>query len=244
MRLPRIPVTGELAIGQRVPLADDQAHHVLKVLRLPAGADVRLFNGEPGDWLGNLAVTGKRTASVEINDFVARATEPTLTLTLVQGLSRGQRMDYTLEKSVELGIGRIIPVIMTRSQAIPQGERLIRKAAHWQGVVASAAAQSGRTRVPAVEPLQAFSDWLGAAQCEHHPHLLLDPEAELRVRELADAPARITLLAGPEGGFTPDERALAYAGGCRGMRLGPRVLRTETAAVAALAALQAVHGDL
>lgn len=244
MRQPRIPVSGELAIGQLVPLADDQAHHVLKVLRLPAGADMRLFNGAPGDWLGNLVVTGKRTASVEINDFVAQATEPALTITLIQGLSRGQRMDYTLEKSVELGVSRVVPVIMTRSQAIPEGERRARKAAHWQGVVASAAAQSGRTRMPEVEPLQGFNDWLGAARCDHHPHLLLDPEAELRVRELTDAPARITLLAGPEGGFTPEERTMAYAHGCRGMRLGPRVLRTETAAVAALAALQAVHGDL
>lgn len=244
MRLPRIPVTTRLEVGQRVPLPDDHAHHVLRVLRLPQDAEISLFNGDAGDWRGRLVVTGKRTASVDIDHFVARDSEPSISITLVQGLSRGQRMDYTLEKSVELGVDRIEPVIMTRSQAIPKGDRLARKAAHWQGVVASAAAQCGRTRVPEVASLQAFGDWLATATCDGHPHLLLDPEAGLRARELTSGPDRITLLAGPEGGFTPAERASAYGHGCQGMRLGPRILRTETAAVAALAALQAVHGDL
>lgn len=243
MRVPRIPVEVELSEGRTVELAGDDAHHLLRVLRLSAGAAVRLFNGAPGDWHGTLAVDRGRRARVHVERFEPRAVEPALHITLVQGISRGQRMDYTLQKGVELGVSAVVPVVMERTQAAPAGERVAKKARHWRGVLVAAAAQSGRTRIPALAPQTGFREWLGHAEPGDHPHVLLDPDAASGPSALA-APRRLTLLAGPEGGFAPGEREAAYAAGCTGMRLGPRVLRTETAAVAALAALQAIHGDL
>ncbi len=247
MRVPRLPVDAGVVRGARVALTSEQAHHLLRVLRLPDGAEIHLFDGAPGDWVGKLRVEGKRRAAVEVEAFVARATESALSVELVQGVCRGQRMDYALEKSVELGVASIQPVVMTRSQAAPEGERVPRKMGHWGGVIAAAAAQSGRTCLPALAPLTGFRDWLAARDCRQHPHILLDPQADGGARDLAlpnSAATSITLLAGPEGGFAPTERSAAYEAGCVGLRLGPRVLRTETAALVALAVLQGLYGDL
>lgn len=243
MRVPRAYIEAELAIGTRVVLPGETAHHFLRVLRLPDGADVRLFNGEAGDWHGRLVVEGKQRAAVAIESFEATATESPLELTLVQGISRGQRMDYTLEKSVELGIDRIVPVVMERTQAAPAGERIAKKARHWRGVIAAAAGQSGRTRLPVLAPQQGFREWLGTADAGEVPHLLLDPAADRGPRDLA-CNGSLVLIAGPEGGFSPGEREAAGRAGCIGIRMGPRILRTETAAVATLAVLQGLHGDL
>lgn len=243
MRVPRVPCDEELAPGARVALAPAQAHHLLRVLRLGEGARIALFNGDPGDWLGRLVATGKRAAAVDVEAFQPRDAESPLRITLVQGVSRGQRMDYTLSKSVELGVSRIQPVVMARTQAAPKGERAQRKAEHWQGVVAAAAAQSGRTRLPDVAPLIRFEAWLDGLDPAAEPVVLLDPDAAAGPGGLAGIDAGVTLVAGPEGGFAPAERHALDAAGALGMRLGPRILRTETAAVAALAALQARCGD-
>jgi len=245
MRVPRVPLERELAIDHEAALSDDQAHHLLRVLRLPDGAALRLFNGAPGDWHARLVVRGKRRAAALVTAFEPRATEPDRQLTLVQGISRGQRMDYTLEKSVELGVTAIAPVVMARTQAAPTGERAQRKARHWRGVVQAAAAQAGRTRIPSLaEPLP-WSQWLAEAPGPTGPCVLLDPDADQAPADLAvERGDALTLLAGPEGGFAPGEREAAYAAGFHGIRLGPRILRTETAAVAALALLQGLHGDL
>lgn len=243
MRIPRVHLPQELAVGHTVELPDATAHHLLRVLRLPAGAGLRLFNGEPGDWLGELRPRGRRGAAVAVTAFEPRVAESPLAITLVQGISRGQRMDYTLEKAAELGVGRVIPVVMERTQAAPAGERVAKKARHWAGVLTAAAAQCGRTRAPELAPQQPFGDWLRAADCRAHPHLLLDPGAAQGPGGLAPG-GELTLIAGPEGGFAPAERESACAAGCVGIRFGPRVLRTETAAVAALAVLQALYGDL
>ncbi|MEF8833502.1 MAG: 16S rRNA (uracil(1498)-N(3))-methyltransferase [Halofilum sp. (in: g-proteobacteria)] len=243
MRVPRAHIDAELAVGTRVALPDATAHHVLRVLRLPDGAAIRLFNGAAGDWQGRLIVEGKHRASAQIESFESSATESPLALTLVQGISRGQRMDYTLEKSVELGVDHVIPVVMERTQAAPAGERIAKKARHWQGVITAAAAQSGRTRLPSLAPQSGFREWLAGTDTAAMPHVLLDPRGE-RAPGAVAATSALTLIAGPEGGFSPDEREAAYAAGCYGMRLGPRILRTETAAVAALALLQGLYGDL
>lgn len=243
MRVPRAHIEAELAAGTRVTLPEATAHHFLRVLRLPDGATIRLFNGDAGDWHGRLIVEGKQRASAEIESFEASATESPLTLSLVQGISRGQRMDYTLEKSVELGVDHVIPVVMERTQAAPAGERIAKKARHWQGVIAAAAAQSGRTRLPSLAPQCGFREWLAQAEPTATPHVLLDPAGD-RAPSGIVATTALTLIAGPEGGFSPAERDAAYAAGCHGMRLGPRILRTETAAVAALALLQGLYGDL
>ena len=243
MRIPRVGVESEIAVGGRVDLDEDTAHHFLRVLRLPDGAEVRLFNGAAGDWHGRLQVQGKRRATVAIDSFEPRATESPLRITLVQGISRGQRMDYTLEKSVELGVSRVVPIVMARTQAAPKDDRAARKARHWRGVLHAAATQSGRTTVPELAAQTSFGEWLSTADCRRFPHVLLDPDADNGPAGV-HATDELTLIAGPEGGFSPTERDQAYAAGCRGMRLGPRILRTETAAIAALAALQALYGDL
>ncbi|MFW5969253.1 MAG: 16S rRNA (uracil(1498)-N(3))-methyltransferase [Halofilum sp. (in: g-proteobacteria)] len=243
MRVPRAYIDAELAVGGHVALPAATAHHFLRVLRLPDGAAIRLFNGAPGDWHGQLMVTGKQRASAQIVSFEASATESPLELTLVQGISRGQRMDYTLEKCVELGVHHVIPVVMERTQAAPAGERIVKKARHWQGVIAAAAAQSGRTRLPSLAPQSGFGEWLAQADATATPHVLLDPLADHGPGGIA-ATTAATLIAGPEGGFSPGERDRAYLAGCQGMRLGPRILRTETAAVATLAVLQGLYGDL
>ncbi|MDX1610427.1 MAG: 16S rRNA (uracil(1498)-N(3))-methyltransferase [Halofilum sp. (in: g-proteobacteria)] len=243
MRTPRVHLPHDLAVGHTLELPAATAHHLLRVLRLPPGAGLRLFNGEPGDWLGELQPRGKRGAAVTVTAFEPRVVESPLAITLVQGISRGQRMDYTLEKGTELGVRRVIPVVMARTQAAPAGERIGKKARHWEGVLTAAAGQCGRTRAPELAPQQAFSDWLQAADCRAHPHLLLDPTAEQGPGDVGPT-EQLTLIAGPEGGFSPGEREAALAAGCTGIRFGPRVLRTETAAVAALAVLQALYGDL
>lgn len=243
MRVPRAHIEAELATGTRVALPQATAHHFLRVLRLPDGAGIRLFNGAAGDWHGRLIVEGKQRASAEIETFEESAAESPLDLTLVQGISRGQRMDYTLEKSVELGITHVLPVVMERTQAAPAGERIAKKARHWQGVIEAAAAQSGRTRLPSLAPQCGFQEWLAQTDMTATPHVLLDPDGDRAPGDVAASTA-LTLIAGPEGGFSPAERHASYAAGCEGMRLGPRILRTETAAVAALALLQGLYGDL
>lgn len=243
MRVPRAHVDLELRAGERVELPQGAAHHCLRVLRLRDGATVRLFNGEPGDWIARLVVRGKGSAAAQIDAFEPRASESPLAVTLVQGISRGQRMDYTLEKSVELGVDAVVPIVMDRTQAAPRGERADRKLRHWRGVVEAAAAQCGRTRCPPVAAAVGFREWLGRLDGAAAPAVLLDPAGEAASGIAIRGPA-VTLVAGPEGGFSPAERELADGAGVRGMRLGPRVLRTETAAVAALALLQGLYGDL
>lgn len=243
MRVPRVFLPRDLAVSGIYELPAETAHHLLRVLRLAGGAELRLFNGDAGDWVGRLEVRGKREASVTITGFEPRASESPLAITLIQGISRGQRMDYTLEKSAELGVTRVVPVVMKRTQAAPAGERIEKKARHWAGVLAAAAAQSGRTALPVLEPQQDFADWLARTDCTAHPHVLLDPDAA-HGPEALQATDAVTLIAGPEGGFSPAERDAARTAGCHGIRLGPRILRTETAAVAALAVLQALYGDL
>lgn len=243
MRRPRLPTEQTLEPGSRVALSADTVHHLRRVLRLPDGAPIQLFNGDPGDWDGRLVVTSKNTASAEIDSFSPRQAESPLTLSLIQGVSRGQRMDYTLEKSVELGVQHIQPVIMARSVAAPKGARIGKKMAHWRGVVASAAAQSGRTQLPTVAELNAFDRVLTQVQADAQL-VVLAPEATIGSRDLQMPSGSLTLIAGPEGGLTPDERAAASRSGAQAIRLGPRILRTETAAVAALALLQGLYGDL
>lgn len=243
MRVPRTFVDAELAVGNRVDLPNDVAHHWRRVLRLREGAAVRLFNGAAGDWHGRLVALDKRATAVDVDAFEPRDAESPLAATLIQGISRGQRMDYTLEKAVELGVDRIVPVVMERSHGAPAGERVQRKAQHWRGVVQAAAGQAGRTRLPELAEQRPLKEWLRAEPEAAATRVMLDPAGELSPVGL-DPTHAIEIMAGPEGGFTPAEREAAQLAGFRGLRMGPRVLRTETAAVAALALVQGLYGDL
>lgn len=241
MRIPRVFHASALATGTRIGLEAAAANHIARVLRLRCGAPIVLFDGSGGEYLATIVSADKRTVDVQVENFVPRDVESPLDITLVQGISRGERMDYTIQKAVELGVNRIVPVVTERSVVKLSGERAAKKIGHWQGVAISACEQSGRNRVPEIEEIRSLSEWLGASF--NGTALFLDPRAEGGLGGLGPK-TRVALLVGPEGGLSDAEERNAYSSGYVGLRLGPRVLRTETAGLAAVAVLQALWGDL
>lgn len=228
------------------PLADDMAfvlaagaaRHIVRVLRLHAGARFTAFDGSGREWPAEL-LDERGSARTGVGEVVDR--ESPLGVTLVQGVSRGERMDLAVQKAVELGAVEIRPVLAERSVVHLDARRAARRAAHWQGIAVAACEQCGRNIVPRVHEPVAFAAWLAANTL---PALVLDPAATATLTDVgAPAGARVALLVGPEGGFSEHEVAAAQATGCTAVRLGPRVLRTETAGMAMLAALQALYGD-
>ncbi|MGH8587571.1 MAG: 16S rRNA (uracil(1498)-N(3))-methyltransferase [Gammaproteobacteria bacterium] len=242
MRVPRVFVPERLVEGVRVNLPSEVAEHLGRVLRLGPGADVTLFNGEGGEWQATIEVLERGRVGVRVGSHRLADRESPLDLTLAQGISRGERMDYTLQKAVELGASRIVPIATQRSVVRLSAERGERRAEHWARVVQAACEQCGRTRVPRLLPVATMDEWLSGV-VPGLKLLLIRREGACRLSELAPDPS-ITLLIGPEGGFAAEEASAALRAGYRALRLGPRVLRTETAAVAALSALQALWGDL
>ncbi|HXG28013.1 MAG TPA: 16S rRNA (uracil(1498)-N(3))-methyltransferase [Nevskiales bacterium] len=240
--IPRIYCESPLAEGGRRRLGEDVAHHLLHVLRLKPGAELRLFDGRGGEYAGRLAAAGKRWIEVEAVTHQAVRRESPLRIILGQAVSRGERMDYTLQKAVELGVESIQPLDTEHSQARLEPARLDRKLRHWREVARAAAEQSGRERLPEVHPPLTLAAWVSALP-PAPLKLLLDPGAGQGLVALAPC-TDICLLSGPEGGLSAAELAQAQQAGFTAIRLGPRILRTETAAVACLAALQALWGDL
>ncbi|MEO8627610.1 MAG: 16S rRNA (uracil(1498)-N(3))-methyltransferase [Betaproteobacteria bacterium] len=241
--LSRFFVPGNLSPGATHNLPDAAAHHAARVLRLTAGSQVVLFNGEGLEFAGEITRIGKDHVSVKLGPPRETSAESPLAVTLVQGVSARERMDYTLQKAVELGVAEIFPVETRRSVVRLAHERASRRVEHWQGVVVAACEQSGRTRVPKVNPITGLADWLGAHRAASDSlRVMLSPGADARLRDLAPS-ADITLLAGPEGGFEPEELEIAQSCKFTPVRLGPRILRTETAALAALAAMNCLWGD-
>jgi 16S rRNA (uracil1498-N3)-methyltransferase len=224
-----------------VELPPEAAHHAAKVLRLQAGDAIVLFDGTGGEYPAIISQAGKRVTA-ELGPWRERECESPLDITLVQALSSGDKMDFTLQKAVELGISAIQPISSERSVVRLSGERAEKRVRHWQQIVVSACEQCGRNRVPEVAPILSLSDWLGKPATPG-VRLTLAPDAPASLRELPRPNAPITLLIGPEGGLAPGEIKAAASCGFSPVRLGPRVLRTETAALAALAAMQAVWGD-
>jgi 16S rRNA (uracil1498-N3)-methyltransferase len=242
--MPRFYCDLPLAPDHLVALPDQVARHAIGVLRLRVGETVTLFNGDGAEYPGVLETCGGKGATVRLVTRIEADRESPLQVHLAQGISSGERMDYTLQKAVELGVSAIQPLTMRRTVVRLSDEKALRRRAHWQGVVNSACEQCGRNSLPLVADIQEFVAWQRAlAKADETLKLLLDPEGGLCLRDLPSPTTTILLLAGPEGGFDPAERKLAHAAGFQGLRLGPRVLRTETAALAALAALQAVWGD-
>lgn len=219
-------------------LAPGAARHLVRVLRLRAGARFTAFDGSGLEWPAAL-VDENGSARTGVGAAVDR--ESPLSVTLVQGVSRGERMDIAVQKAVELGAVAIRPVIAERSVVQLEAKRAARRVAHWQGIAVAACEQCGRNVVPRVHEPLPFADWLAANEL---PALVLDPVATATLAEVGAPPgAAVALLVGPEGGFSDGELAAARAAGCTAVRLGPRVLRTETAGIAMLAALQALYGD-
>lgn len=243
MRIPRIHVDSPINPDKDFFLTGSALKHVSKVLRLRTGAEVLLFDGRGGEWRALLEAIRKDHAQARLLEHIDIDREAPLHWELVQGISRGERMDYTLQKSVELGVAAVHPVVTKRTMVRLEGERALRRREHWQGVVTGATEQCGRTRLPAVHGTRALQEFLAAR--EDGLLLLLDPKANTSMNDLPLAkPKNVFLLVGPEGGFEDAEREAACAAGAKGLRLGPRILRTETAAVAAAALLLGRWGDL
>lgn len=244
MRMNRVFVAQPLAPGAGVELPEDAAQHLLRVLRLRVGDECVLFNGDGHDYPARITAAGKRGGEVEILASEPVDNESPLHITLVQGIARGEKMDLILQKATELGVAGFVPVSSQRSEVKLDAARAEKRLMHWRSVVVSACGQCGRAQVPEVLPPQPLGTALEALVLDG-TRLLLDPFAQATVATLEDSGATgFTLAVGPEGGWSPDDRAALKAAGFIGIRLGPRVLRTETAGLAAVAALQARFGDL
>jgi 16S rRNA (uracil1498-N3)-methyltransferase len=242
MTTPRFYCPEILAQSSSAELPEQAAHHAARVLRLQVGDQVSVFNGRGGEGEARITDIGKRNVTVEIVAWHAFERESPLQVQLAQAISAGEKMDFTLQKAVELGIGNIQPLASERSVVRLSGERAEKRVAHWQGVVIAACEQSGRNHVPEVAPIRPLLDWLGR-QDGQGLRLMLSPVAEVGLRDLPRPTGNITLLIGPEGGLSPAEAEAALRYGFTPVRLGERVLRTETAALAALAAMQMLWGD-
>ena len=228
--------------GAEFALPEAAARHAVAVLRLQVGDTLSLFNGEGGEYRASLVAVGKRDARVRLIEFHAAERESPLDITLALGISSGERMDYSLQKATELGVTSIQPLATERSVVKLAGERADKRLRHWQHVVIAACEQCGRNRVPTVAPVQKLFAYLADVDRSRRL-LMLSPDANAPLKRAMPATG-VILLIGAEGGLAPAEYQAAQASGFEPVSLGPRILRTETAPVAALAVLQALWGDL
>jgi 16S rRNA (uracil1498-N3)-methyltransferase len=245
MSLPRFYCPLPLATGTNVCLPEGAARHAARVLRLRVGDSLTLFDGTGGEYGARIATIERDRVSVDLLEWRAAECESPLSITLAQALQAGEKMDLTVQKAVELGIARIVPLLARRSVVRLEGDRAARRVEHWRGVAVSACEQCGRNRVPEVAALEGLAHWLTRAPAAGTLRLMLAPGSARSLAMLAPpAPGQpIELLIGAEGGLAAEEVELAVLAGFVAIRLGPRILRTETAGLAALAALQCLWGD-
>lgn len=243
MRLIRVYLDAPLAPGARVALGGAAAAHVRKVLRLEVGDDVTLFNGDGSDYPATIAAFGRGIVEAAVAGRAAARGESPLSVTLVQGIARAERMDFVVQKATELGVAAVVPVATARSVVRLDAGARERKREHWRGIAVAACEQCGRARLPAIAGPRPLADVL-AAKPASGARLLLAPDAQVSLAAAARGENAVEILVGPEGGLEHAERRAALDAGFRSCRLGPRVLRSETAAIAALAVLQSVAGDL
>ncbi len=236
----RLYVTGIPAIGQVMDLPDGAVKHI-QARRLRTGDGLVLFDGQGGEYIATLLSLGRRDASARIERFQAREAESPVAVTILQGISRGERMDYSVQKATELGVARIIPVISERCVVRLDTERWAKKQRHWQAVAVAACEQCGRNRIPSIEAPCSLDSAL--TQVAGLPGVIFDTEGDLAAADLQPTQALATLI-GPEGGLAPAEIARVSELGWQRIRLGPRILRSDTAPVAALAVIQTRIGDL
>ena len=242
MRIPRIFTDSPLAVGSQCQLDDNAANHVGRVLRMQAGQALLLFNGDGQDYHATITEAGKKHVQVAVTEAAENETESSLRVVLAQTLSKGDRMDYAVQKAVEMGVSEIVPLTTERCDVKLKGDREDKRLRHWQQVAISAAEQCGRARIPEIQPVMTVQQWLEHAQaCDLR--LVLHHRTEQSLNTL-EKPASIALMIGPEGGLTAEEIALAESHGFLPVALGPRVLRTETAPVAAIALCQWLWGDI
>lgn len=239
--MPRFFVATPLAGLRSLSLPDHVVRHV-QVLRLKEGDAITLFDGRGGEYQATLTAIAKRDADCDISRFDDSSRESPLWLGLAQAISSGDRMEFTLQKGVEMGVSVFQPLMTERSIVKLAGDRADKRLARWQEIIVSACEQCGRNSIPEVLPILTLKQWL-AAKPDGDAHLVLSPLGTQRLADIATAPGKAWLMAGPEGGLSAAEEAAAIAGGWTPLKLGPRILRTETAALAAAAAMQTVWGD-
>ncbi|HYO27414.1 MAG TPA: 16S rRNA (uracil(1498)-N(3))-methyltransferase [Azonexus sp.] len=241
MNQPRFYCREVLSPGAHIDLPAPVARHAVRVLRLPPGAAVVLFDGRGGEYDARIERIERDRVVAALGAWRDVERESGLAVTLIQAVQAGEKMDYTVQKAVELGVSQIVPVDSRRSVTRLSGERAARRVAHWQGVAAAACEQCGRNQVPQLAPLEKLENWL-ARPANGTLRLILAPDAE---QALVDLPpvTNVQMLIGAEGGLDPQEIVAAQQVGFKAVRMGPRILRTETAGLAALAAMQALWGD-
>jgi 16S rRNA (uracil1498-N3)-methyltransferase len=239
---PRFFLPSPLAVGREVALPPNAAHHVSAVLRLRPGDAVTLFDGSGGEYGARIERMTSRAVDVVVGEHRASERESPLSVTLVQAVIAAERMDYVIQKSVELGVSEIAPVTCARGVTRLDASRAERRAEHWRQIAIASCEQCGRNRLPGVHAPADLTTWLRRASAAG-ARLLLAPAAQTTLGSIGAPANGIELLVGPEGGLTPDEEAAALAAGFNAIRVGPRVLRTETAGPAMLAAMNALWGD-
>ncbi|WP_199102963.1 16S rRNA (uracil(1498)-N(3))-methyltransferase [Aquitalea sp. ASV11] len=239
--MPRFFIETALAAGQTLSLPDAVVRHI-QVLRLKEGDSLTLFNGQGGEYQASLLSLQKRDASCEITRFDDISRESPIWLGLAQAISSGDRMEFTLQKGVEMGVSLFQPIAAERSVVKLSGDRADKRVQRWQEIVQSACEQCGRNTLPQVLPILSLNEWLQQQQ-QADARLILSPLGTQKLADIASAPKRAWLMAGPEGGYSAREEGAALDAGWTPLKLGPRILRTETAALAAVAAVQAVWGD-
>lgn len=243
MRVTRVYMPTPLTAGEQAMLPDSAASHIVRVLRLRAGAPLIAFDGSGSDYRCEISAIDGDSVQIDVGQKISGLPESPLRITLVQGISRGERMDWTIQKAVELGVAAIAPVIMARSVVRLDAEQAEKKLRHWQNIAASACEQCGRSVVPQVRPPLDFAQFLATAPRDGQ-RFVLSPTGRTSLAGFTSVSTRVKLLIGPEGGLDDGELERSQQAGFTPVRLGPRVLRTETAGVVALTVLQTLWGDL
>ena len=240
MRVSRVYTSAALTLGKQVELDEENGHYVRTVLRLKKDTEIILFDGKGGEYLCTVSEVNRKSVIIAVNKWLDRSVESSLLVTLGLGISRGDRMDLTVQKAVELGVNFITPLLTERCVVQFKGEKKPQRLLHWQKIVQHATEQSGRTILPVLTEIEQLQFWVGR---QNGLKVFLDPYADLTLIDVAPIDMKVTLLTGPEGGFSAQERDIAKAAGFIPVRLGSRILRTETASLAALAAVQMLWGD-
>jgi len=240
MRIPRLYIDQPLVLAESVALNENASHYLSKVLRMQEGRELIVFNGRGGEYSAQITEVGKKQVFIQINQFADDNRESALELSLAIGISRGERMDWVLQKATELGVTRIIPLVTERTEVRVKGEKQEKKIQHWQQIIISACEQCQRNLLPVIEEPQHLDEWLKTVSSDfrfvlhHRNHQEIPASA---------SPKSVSVLIGPEGGLTENEITLAEAEKFQSLRLGPRILRTETAPIVAISLVQYLWGD-